>query len=96
MGRREIKYRVCRNARLNTWDKFKRQCETAEGHPLRIYFRDDCGDFFARSDLLKRHSEHPSAESLGIPPEKSRQEAQNDPGLAQRVHSKVGEMLGSR
>lgn len=29
------------------------------------------GDFFARSDLLKRRSEHPSAESLGIPPEKT-------------------------
>lgn len=24
-----------------------------------------------RSDLLKRHSEHPSAESLGIPPKKA-------------------------
>jgi hypothetical protein len=47
---------------------FKRHSETAEVHPLKIYFCDDCGDFFARSDSLKRHREHLPAEGLSIPP----------------------------
>jgi hypothetical protein len=68
---KEIKCRVCPDARLNTWVRFKRHCETAKGHPLRIYFCDDCGDFFARSDSLKRHREDPPAECLDIPPEKA-------------------------
>jgi hypothetical protein len=68
---KEIKCRLCPDARLNTWERFKRHCETAEGHPLRIHFCDDCGDFFARSDSLKRHCEYPPAGCLGIPPEKA-------------------------
>jgi hypothetical protein len=68
---KEIKCRACPDARLNTWSMFKRHCETAEGHPLRIYFCDYCGDFFARSDSLKRHRESPPAECLDILPEKA-------------------------
>jgi hypothetical protein len=66
---KDIKCRICPEARLNTWDRFKRHCEIAEGHPVRIYFCDDCGDFFARSDSLKRHREKPT-ECQHIPPEK--------------------------
>jgi len=69
---KEIKCRLCPDARVNTWDRFKRHCETAEGHPLRrIYFCDDCGDFFARSDTLKRHREKPPGECQDIQPEKA-------------------------
>jgi hypothetical protein len=68
---KEIKCRLCPDARLNTWVRFRRHCETAEGHPLRIYFCDDCGDFFARNDSLKRHRENPPVECLNIPPGKA-------------------------
>ena len=68
---KEINCRVCPEARLNTWHRFKRHCETAEVHSLRTYFCDNCGNFFARNNSLKRHSEHPPVESLGIPPEKA-------------------------
>ena len=40
-------------------------------HPRKIYFCDDCGDFFARSDSLKRYRVHPPAECLDISPEKA-------------------------
>ena len=68
---KEIKCRLCPNARLNTWDRFKRHCESAEGHPFRIHFCDNCGDFFARIDSLKRHCKYPPAGRYGILPEKA-------------------------
>ncbi|KAH9978445.1 hypothetical protein BJV77DRAFT_1050567, partial [Russula vinacea] len=61
---RQIKCRRCPDATFKTWNDFKRHCNTKELHPLKVYFCDDCGDFFARPDSLKRHREHPPAECL--------------------------------
>jgi hypothetical protein len=58
----EIKCRLCPNTKLSTWEDFKRHCDTAEAHPMTISFCDHCGDFFARSDALKRHSRNPPPE----------------------------------
>jgi hypothetical protein len=80
---KEIKCRVCPDAQLNTWDRFRRHCETAEGHPLRIYFCEDCGDFFARSDSLKRHCKNPPDECVGIPPEKAKEKRR----MTQETHN---------
>ena len=62
----EIRCRLCPNTGFSTWADFKRHCETTEAHPLRISFCDYCGDFFARSDALKRHYNKPPVECLVI------------------------------
>ncbi len=68
---KEIKCRVCLDARLKTWDGFKHHCETAETHPFKIYSCDNCSVYFARKDSLKRHREHPPAMCLGATAEQA-------------------------
>jgi hypothetical protein len=68
---REIKCRLCPDTKLKTWEDFKRHCDTMEAHPLKISFCDDCGDFFARIDLLGRHRKNPPPECLSVTPEKA-------------------------
>ena len=80
---REIKCRRCPktpNPTLKTWEDFKRHCNT-ETHP-NISFCNDCGDFFARCDSLKRHRRHPPAECLSV----TRGKADEKRRETQRVH----------
>ena len=81
---KEIKCRFCPDARLNTWDRFKRHCETSEVHPLKIYLCDDCGDYFGRIDSLKRHHEHQPAKCVDVPPEKASEKCR----MTQDAHDK--------
>ena len=50
-----VKCKLCPGVTFKTWDHFTRHCKTAEPHPLRLFFCDHCGDFFARGDSLERH-----------------------------------------
>ena len=67
---REIKCRRCPKTTFKTWEDFKRRCNTTETHPLNIS-SNDCGDFFARCDSLKRHRRHPPTECLSVTHEKA-------------------------
>jgi hypothetical protein len=51
----DIKCLLCPQTHLKSLQDFKRHCNTAEAHPFEIAFCDFCGDFFARSDSLRRH-----------------------------------------
>lgn len=66
-----IKCRLCPETKLKDFEEFKRHCKTAETHPLQIHFCDDCGDYFARSDSLKRHHNQPPAECRKVTPAKA-------------------------
>ena len=79
---REIKCRFCPDIQLKTWGNFTRHCETTEAHPLNIFFCEDCGDFFARSDSLKRHRKKPPPECISVTPEKAAMKR----GETQRLH----------
>jgi hypothetical protein len=63
-----IKCRLCPGTELSTFEEFKRHCRTTETHPLEIDYCDRCGDFFARSDSLKRHRTKPPPECLKVTP----------------------------
>jgi hypothetical protein len=81
---REIKCRRCPNTNttLKTWEDFKRHCDTTETHPLKIFFCNHCGDFFARCDSLQRHRNHRPAECMSITPEKADEKRRE----TQRIH----------
>jgi hypothetical protein len=68
---REIKCQRCPDGTFRTWEDFKRHCDTTETHPLKIFFCDHCGDFFARRDSLDRHQNKPPAECRSITLEKA-------------------------
>ncbi|KAH9964350.1 hypothetical protein BGW80DRAFT_1541473 [Lactifluus volemus] len=53
----ELKCRLCPGADFSDWEDYKRHCDTSEAHPAKISYCGHCGDFFARSDALKRHRE---------------------------------------
>ena len=79
---REIKCRRCPDTTFKTWDDYKRHCDTKEKHPLTIYFCDNCGDFFARTDSLDRHRKHPPAECISV----TRAKADEKRRETQRMH----------
>ena len=79
---REIKCRRCPDTMFETSDDYKRHCDTSEKHPLTIDFCDFCGDFFSRTDSLKRHREHPPAECLGVTSSKADEKRREK----QRIH----------
>ena len=56
------KCRLCPDTKLNDFEEFKRHCNTTETHPLKMHFCNLCGDYFARSDALKRHHKNPPPE----------------------------------
>ena len=79
---REIKCRRCPDTTFKTWNDYKRHCDTKEKHPLTIYFCDNCGDFFARTDSLDRHRKHPPAECISV----TRAKADEKRRETQRMH----------
>jgi hypothetical protein len=62
----ELKCRLCPGTGISNWGDFKRHCDTTEAHPLKISFCKYCGDFFARSDALKRHQKRRPATCHGV------------------------------
>jgi hypothetical protein len=92
---KEIKCRVCPKTQLDTWGQFKRHCETTEAHPLKIDFCNNCGDFFARSDSLKRHCEHPPAKCLSTPPEKANKKRRKTKGIHDKFKARLEGSLGT-
>jgi hypothetical protein len=62
----EIKCRLCHDSWFTKWEDFKRHCKVTEAHPLEISFCEHCGDFFARTDSLKRHRNRPPYECLNV------------------------------
>ena len=83
----EIKCRLCPNSRFTKWEDFKRHCKVTEAHPLEISFCERCGDFFARSDSLKRHCNRPPYECLSVRPERAEEKRRE----TVRVH---GDFMG--
>ena len=68
---REIKCRLCPDAKFKKWGAFKRHYDCMETHPLRIYFCEYCGDFFARSDSCQRHCKNRPDECIQVTPEEA-------------------------
>jgi hypothetical protein len=65
---RVLKCRLCPDLNFSKWEDFKRHSDLSETHPRTILFCDSCGDYFARSDSLKRHREKPPPECLKVSP----------------------------
>jgi hypothetical protein len=68
---REIKCRLCPKAKFKKWGEYRRHCDCIESHPLSIYFCEDCGDYFARSDSCQRHCKNRPPECLQVSPERA-------------------------
>ena len=64
-----IKCRLCPGTDFSKWDAFTRHAKAAEAHPYRISYCDSCGDYFARSDSLKRHRKNRPSECREVRPE---------------------------
>jgi hypothetical protein len=88
---RGIMCRLSLGTGFGTWLHFKRHCDTAEPHPLKIAFCDHCGDFFARSDALRRHRNKPPRECRNT----KREMAEGKKRETKRVHKKYKETLES-
>jgi hypothetical protein len=84
-----LKCKLCPDAGFCNWEGFKRHCDQSEAHPCRLSFCDFCGDFFARSDSLKRHRESRPAECLSVSPE----EALAKRRATERAHCEFEERL---
>ena len=63
-----LKCKLCPRADFRTWDNFVRHCKTAEAHPLKIFFCERCGTFFARHESLKLHREKLLSACVSFPP----------------------------
>jgi len=63
-----LKCRLCPDAAFANWEDYKRHCNFSEAHPLDIHFCKYCGDFFARTDSLKRHQTSRPPECLSTTP----------------------------
>jgi hypothetical protein len=87
-----IKCRLCPDTKLKDFEEFKRHCKTMETHPLELHFCDRCGDYFARSDSLKRHHKTATRVPQGHAGEGCG-EAQGDGGGARGLHPAVGVCL---
>jgi hypothetical protein len=65
---RVLKCRLCPYLNFSRWEDFKRHSDLSETHPRTILFCDNCGDYFARSDSLKRHREKRPFECIKVSP----------------------------
>ena len=85
----QIKCRLCPDSGFRKWEDFQRHCRTTEAHPIDISFCEHCGDFFARTDSLKRHLSRPPAECLEVTPERAEEKRQE----TERAHGEFMEKL---
>ena len=79
---REIKCRLCPDAKFKNWGKFRRHCDYMETHPLDIYDCKYCGTYFARSDSCKRHEKNGPDGCKQVTPE----EAEEKRKATKRAH----------
>ncbi|KAH9963621.1 hypothetical protein BC827DRAFT_1375379 [Russula dissimulans] len=79
---RVLKCRLCPDINFSRWEDFKRHSDSAETHPRTVSFCDECGDYFARPDSLKRHQEKRPPECLKVSPTT----AENKRRATERVH----------
>lgn len=86
----QIRCRLCPKRRFRKWNDFQRHCKTTEAHPTDISFCEHCGDFFARTDALKRHLGQPPAECLEV----KQQRAEEKRRETERLHRDFMERLG--
>ena len=82
--RTPLKCKLCPTTGFSSWDDFVRHCKTANSHPLKLFFCDNCGDFFARYDSLKRHCKTRPSRCSGINPH----EAEEKRKETERIHEK--------
>ena len=87
---REIKCRLCPNAKFTKWRVFKRHCETMEAHPLIIHFGGHCGDHFTCSDSCQIHCENRPPECFQVTHEKADEKCQ----ATQKKHDEFIGRLG--
>ncbi len=85
-----IKCRVCPGTTVKDFGDFKRHCNTSETHPLEIHFCGRCGEYFARHDSLKRHSDKPPDECLRV----TQEEAAEKCRVTEEEHQKFVQKLG--
>jgi hypothetical protein len=96
LGRvQEIKCRLCPHASFRRWEDYKRHCDTAEAHPLRISFCERCGDYFARVDSLDRHRKKPPTGCLGTARERADAKRRETEKVHQRFIEKLDQCLSS-
>lgn len=50
-----IKCKFCPEVTLRSWQCYQRHCNESEDHPAELTYCDQCGDYFARPDSMKRH-----------------------------------------
>jgi hypothetical protein len=77
-----LKCKLCPAASFSSWDDFVRHCKTANSHPLKLFFCDHCGDFFARYDSLKRHCKNRLSRCSGTAPHKAKEKRRE----TERIH----------
>ena len=84
-----IKCRLCPGTKLKKWEDFKRHCKASEVHPLEITFCEQCGDYFARTDALKRHRQKPPPVCATTSSERAAEKRER----TERAHEEFKEML---
>ena len=80
---RQIRCKLCPQARLGTWETFKRHCKSCERHPSDLRFCPKCGDYFARPDSGIRHHKEKKYQDACL--STSQDEAREKKQLAERV-----------
>jgi len=65
---RVFKCRLCPDINFFKWEEFKRHSDMSETHPRTISFCDNCADYFARPDSLKRHRKNRPHDCLKASP----------------------------
>ena len=85
----ELKCKLCPTAGFSTWDDFVRHCKTTKSHPLKLFFCDNCGDFFARHDSLKRHCKNRPSRCFGV----ALHEAEKKRRETERIHEQFKKNL---
>jgi hypothetical protein len=85
----QIRCRLCPNSGFRKWEDFQRHCKATEAHPIEISLCNSCGDFFARTDSLKRHLARPPAQCVDVTPERAEEKRRE----TERVHGDFMERL---
>ena len=88
-----LKCRFCPGAAFGNWEDFKRHCDLSEAHPLKLVFCKHCGDFFARTDSLKRHRTSRPPECLSVTPTEAEAKRRETNKIYEAFKKKLEECL---
>ena len=88
-----LKCRLCPGAEFSNWEDYKRHCDLSEAHPLKLVFCKHCGDFFARTDSLKRHQTNRPPECLSVTPTDAEAKRVETKKVYEAFKEKLGECL---